>query len=70
MNKVVVLGATSGIAVEVQKQLAQRGCDLLLVARSAERLTALQTDLQLRGARQVLAHTADLAAVAEKFASE
>ena len=65
MNKVVVLGATSGIALEVQKQLARRGCDLLLVARSAERLAALQTDLQLRGARRVLAHCADLGAVSE-----
>jgi decaprenylphospho-beta-D-erythro-pentofuranosid-2-ulose 2-reductase len=63
MKKVVVLGATSGIALEVQKQLAARGCELLLVARCRERLAELQTDLALRGAARVLAYAADLAAL-------
>ncbi len=63
MQKVVILGATSGIAVEVQRQLARRGCELLLVARSSERLTALQSDLLARGARQVLVCPADLASL-------
>jgi short-subunit dehydrogenase len=65
VKKVIVLGATSGIALEVQKQLAQRGCDLLLVARSTERLLELQADLQVRGAREVLVYPADLASVSQ-----
>ena len=44
MQKIVVLGATSGIAVEVQRQLAHLGCKLLLVARSPQRLAELQAD--------------------------
>jgi len=63
MRKVVILGATSGIAVEVQRQLACRGCELLLVARSPERLAALQSDLRARGAAQVLTCAADLASI-------
>jgi decaprenylphospho-beta-D-erythro-pentofuranosid-2-ulose 2-reductase len=63
LQKVVVLGATSGIALEVQRQLAERGCELLLVARSPQRLAELQADLQIRGARKVLAYAADLASV-------
>jgi len=63
MQKVVVLGATSGIALEVERQLAQRGCELLLVARSPERLTALESDLLIRGAKQVVTCAADLASI-------
>jgi len=63
MRKVVVLGATSGIALEVQRQLAQRGCELLLVARSPERLAALESDLLARGAKQVLTCAVDLALI-------
>jgi decaprenylphospho-beta-D-erythro-pentofuranosid-2-ulose 2-reductase len=63
MRKVVVLGATSGIALEVQRQLAERGCELLLVARSAERLVVLQSDLLARGAAQVFTCAADLASI-------
>ena len=63
MQKIVVLGATSGIALEVQRQLARRGCKLLLVARSPERLAALQYDLIARGAKEVLVCAADLASI-------
>ncbi len=63
MKKIVILGATSRIACEVQRQLARRGCELLLVARSPERLGELQADLAARGARQVFAYAADLASV-------
>src|ERR1700690_4274197 len=68
LRKVVILGATSGIAVEVERQLAHLGCELLLVARSAERLGSLQSDLEARGAPQVLTCAADLAAI-EQHAS-
>jgi decaprenylphospho-beta-D-erythro-pentofuranosid-2-ulose 2-reductase len=63
MKRVVILGATSGIALEVERQLAERGCELLLVARSGERLAALQSDLHSRGAAQVLVCPADLALI-------
>jgi decaprenylphospho-beta-D-erythro-pentofuranosid-2-ulose 2-reductase len=63
MQKVVILGATSGIALAVERLLAERGCDLLLVARSTERLTVLQSDLRARGAGQVFTCSADLASV-------
>jgi decaprenylphospho-beta-D-erythro-pentofuranosid-2-ulose 2-reductase len=63
MRKVVVLGATSGIALEVERLLARLGCELLLVARSPERLAVVQSDLLARGAKHVLTCAADLGAV-------
>jgi len=68
MKKVVILGATSGIALEVQRQLARQGCELLLVARSPQRLAELQADLAARGARQVLTYSADLASIQQHAA--
>ena len=63
MKKIVILGATSGIALEVQRQLAHQGRELLLVARSPQRLAEIQADLAIRGARQILTYSADLASV-------
>jgi len=60
---VVILGATSGIALEVERQLARRGAELLLVARSPQRLAALEADLLLRGAKQVATYASDLASI-------
>ena len=68
MNKIVVLGATSGIALEVQRLLARQGCELLLVARSPQRLAELQADLEVRGAPQVLTYSADLASIQQHAA--
>lgn len=65
MKKVIVLGATSAIALEVQRQLAQRACELLLVTRSSERLAALRSDLIARGAPLVLTYSAELSFVAQ-----
>ena len=65
MNKVVILGATSGIVLEVQRQLACRHCELLLVARSTQRLAALRADLLIRGASQVLTYSVELSTVAQ-----
>jgi decaprenylphospho-beta-D-erythro-pentofuranosid-2-ulose 2-reductase len=65
MKRAIILCATSGIALEVQRQLAQRGCELLLVARSPERLAELQADLLVRGAPRVLMYPADLAAISQ-----
>ena len=68
MKKVVILGATSGIALEVQRQLAHRGCELLLVARSPHRLAELQADLMIRGALRVEILSADLANIQQHTA--
>ncbi|MGC9987912.1 MAG: SDR family oxidoreductase [Terriglobales bacterium] len=68
MKQVVILGATSGMALEIQRQLARRGCELFLVSRSAQRLAELQADLTLRGARKVLTYSANLAAVQQHAA--
>jgi decaprenylphospho-beta-D-erythro-pentofuranosid-2-ulose 2-reductase len=75
MKNVIILGATSSIALEVQRQLAGRACELLLVGRSPERLAALQSDLLVRGASQVSTYSADLSSVAQhdgilEFASQ
>jgi decaprenylphospho-beta-D-erythro-pentofuranosid-2-ulose 2-reductase len=64
MRKIIVLGATSTIALEVQRQLARRGWELLVVARSPRRLTEVQADLLVRGAPRVLTYPADLSCIA------
>jgi short-subunit dehydrogenase len=68
MRKIIILGATSGIALGVQRLLARLGCELLLVARSPERLAALQSDLSVRGAQQVLTYCADMASIQQHAA--
>jgi short-subunit dehydrogenase len=47
--KVVVLGATSGIAQAAARVWAERGADLLLVARDETRVAAVADDLRTRG---------------------
>ncbi|HVO63579.1 MAG TPA: SDR family NAD(P)-dependent oxidoreductase [Terriglobales bacterium] len=65
MKKVVILGATSGIALHVQRQLASRSCELFLVARSPQHLTEVHADLLVRGAPRVLIYSADLSCIAQ-----
>ena len=65
MKRVIVLGATSGIALEVQRELARRACELLIVARSAQRLAEVQADLFVRGAPRVLTYPTDLSSIAQ-----
>lgn len=60
MQTIVVLGATSTIAQQVARLLARDGKQLLLVARSAERLATLRADLLVRGARDVETFATDL----------
>jgi decaprenylphospho-beta-D-erythro-pentofuranosid-2-ulose 2-reductase len=49
--KVVVLGATSAIAQAAARVWAERGAELLLVARDAEKVAAVADDLRTRGAQ-------------------
>lgn len=65
MEKIVVLGATSEIAQHTQRILARGQKEMLLVARSSERLRSVAADLRVRGARQVIEYTADLADVSQ-----
>ena len=66
VKKVWVLGASSTIAMSVARLYAEQGCDLLLVARSQDKLDAIKQDLQARGARTVETKQVDLAVETDK----
>ena len=59
-RKILVLGATSGIAEATCRIWAQQGASLFLVARNAEKLAAVAADLKTRGASYVDTAVADL----------
>lgn len=61
MKRVIILGATSGIAQALERLMAAAGLEMLLVGRSQERLDALKTDALARGAKSAIALQADLA---------
>ena len=48
MANIVIFGATSAIATECAKLFVQRGDHIFLIARNAERLAVLESDLQVR----------------------
>jgi short-subunit dehydrogenase len=58
--KVLVLGATSGIAEATCRIWAAQGASLFLVARNADKLAAVAADLKTRGASFVDTAVADL----------
>ncbi len=59
-RKILVLGATSGIAEATCRIWAAQGASLFLVARNADKLAAVAADLKTRGARFVDTAVADL----------
>jgi short-subunit dehydrogenase len=59
-RKILVLGATSGIAEATCRIWAQEGARLFLVARNAQKLAAVAADLRTRGASFVDTAVADL----------
>jgi decaprenylphospho-beta-D-erythro-pentofuranosid-2-ulose 2-reductase len=59
-KRVLVLGATSAIAIAVARKLAAGGASFYLVARSEAKLEAVACDLETRGAHAVFAHVLDL----------
>ncbi len=59
-KKILVLGATSGIAEATCRIWAQQGASLFLVARSADKLAAVAADLKTRGAAFVDTAVVDL----------
>src|SRR5690242_6291647 len=56
----LITGASSGIGAVYADRLARRGYDLILVARSAERLTALAGRLASDTGREIETLAADL----------
>src|SRR5271170_6018919 len=59
-RKILVLGATSGIAEATCRIWAAQGASLFLVARNPEKLAAVAADLKTRGASYVDTAVADL----------
>lgn len=59
-SRVLVLGATSAIAIGTMRLMAPRGAHFYLVARDGEKLNAIVRDLTVRGASSVTARIADL----------
>jgi len=59
-KRILVLGATSGIAEACTRIWAERGDSLFLVARNADKLVAVAADASTRGASYVDSTVADL----------
>jgi decaprenylphospho-beta-D-erythro-pentofuranosid-2-ulose 2-reductase len=59
-RKILVLGATSGIAQATCRIWAAQGASLFLVARNAEKLAAVAADLRTRGASYIDTAVVDL----------
>jgi short-subunit dehydrogenase len=57
---VLILGATSAIAIAVARKLAVAGASFYLVARAEAKLEAVACDLETRGAQVVFVHAMDL----------
>ncbi len=60
MKRILILGATSAIAEQTARRYAERGDQLVLVARDEEKLRLLAEDLKIRGAGKTAWQAVDL----------
>jgi uncharacterized protein len=60
MPTALITGASMGIGEEFARQLAQKGYDLILVARSTDKLQTIAADLMSRCGIKAQTITADL----------
>src|SRR5260363_420866 len=60
MKKILIIGATSGIAGACARLCAAERAELFLVGRNADKLQQTADDLTTRGAAAVHTHTLDL----------
>ncbi len=58
-EKVVILGATSGIARSLARLMAARGCRLILAGRDLEQIERVAADLRLRYRSEVIVEPLD-----------
>jgi short-subunit dehydrogenase len=63
VQRILIVGATSAIAIEVGRAFAERGASLILTGRKPERLAALADDLAVRGAAEVETAVLDVLAI-------
>lgn len=72
MNTVLVTGASSGIGETLAQKFSQRGYNVVLVARSTDKLTALAQKLESASSSKVTVETADLSrsGAAKKLATK
>jgi len=59
-TRILILGATSSMAIATARRLAARGATLFLVARTDSKLQAVACDLMTRGAAHVTTYVLDL----------
>jgi short-subunit dehydrogenase len=60
-STILILGATSAIAIAYCRRLAEQGVSFVLVARRQDRLETIAVDLKARGARETVPIVSDLA---------
>ena len=76
MKNILIVGATSAIAIACARQWARQGARFFLVARNGERLEQVADDLKTRGAQLAACHQLDInrlelhSAMLERCASE
>ena len=59
-KNILIIGATSAIAIAVAREYAREGATLYLLARNEEKLPVLSNDLRIRGAKHVISKIADV----------
>lgn len=62
-KRVLILGATSAVAQEFARRMAERQSRMVLVARNAERLEAVASDIRARGAAAAVSLLSNLSCV-------